>query len=303
MKIGIFDSGIGGLTVFKEISKKLPTFEIIYLGDTARLPYGIKSKKTVDSYSINNVSFLQAQGCDIIVIACNTASSYSTSLIKKKFNLPIFDVISSGVDSAIKSSTTRLGVIGTSSTIQSKSYVNILKKRINKIKIFTKACPIFVPIIEQGLFRKKYYKEIIEENLQGLKKKRIDSLILGCTHYPLIKKEIKNFFGDKVFLIDSASEISTSLYNYLKINYPDEFKNVKKKRSVFLTDKSSYFNSVIKKVFKNLDFNIKLIDIKWSLKSTSLYILLFKKVFWILRLGQGGLRKDLHKYHSHIFGK
>ena len=122
MKIGIFDSGLGGLTVFKEISKRLPSFEIIYLGDTARLPYGIKSKKTVDKYSENNLKFLRSLGCQVIVIACNTASSYSTGLLKKKFRIPIFDVLSSGVTASLKTDSNRIGIIGTSSTIESKTY-------------------------------------------------------------------------------------------------------------------------------------------------------------------------------------
>ena len=262
MKIGIFDSGIGGLTVFKEISKALPSFEIIYLGDTARLPYGIKSKRTIDRYSINNVELLKSLDCEIIVIACNTASSYSTRLLRSKYKLPIFDVISSGVKAALKTNPKILGVIGTSSTISSASYNKMIQSNSKKVKVYSKACPIFVPIIEQGLVKEKYYDKIIEENLKFFKNKRLNSLILGCTHYPLIKKNIRHYMGEDVCLIDSALEIASSLKTYLLDNYSEEFKTTKKKRSVLLTDKSDYFEKVINKIFKKLDFKVKLVDIK-----------------------------------------
>ena len=130
IKIGIFDSGIGGLTVLREISRKFPSFELFYLGDTARLPYGIKSKKTINEYSENNVKFLKSLGCDIVVVACNTVSSYSIPLLKRRFNLPIFDVLSAGVKASFRLGAKRVGIIGTSSTIESKTY----EKSIRKIK-------------------------------------------------------------------------------------------------------------------------------------------------------------------------
>ena len=262
MKIGIFDSGIGGLTVFREISKRLPSFELIYLGDTARLPYGIKSKKTVNKYSDNNLRFLKSLGCEIIVIACNTASSYSTDLLKRKYKFPIFDVLSAGVAASLESEAKRIGVIGTSSTIESNTYQRTLKKRKKSIKIIAKACPMLVPIIEQGLAKENYSKIIIKNNLALLKKSKVEALILGCTHYPLIKNEIKKFLGPRVTLVDSAEEISKSLFKYLKTNHPKEFTKYKKKRRIYVTDKSSYFERASKKIFKNIEVEIKLVDIK-----------------------------------------
>tara|TARA_Y100001936_G_scaffold138141_1_gene134944 strand:+ start:8086 stop:8874 length:789 start_codon:yes stop_codon:yes gene_type:complete len=262
MKIGIFDSGIGGLTVFKEISKALPSFEIVYLGDTARLPYGIKSKRTIDSYSINNVNFLKSLNCEIIVIACNTASSYSTKLLKSKFKLPIFDVLTCGVQAAIALNPKSLGVIGTSSTINSESYKKLILSKEKGVKVYSKACPIFVPIIEQGLVKEKYYDKIIQESLRPLRKKNLDALILGCTHYPLIKKSIRDYMGEEVILVDSALEITLSLKKYLKTNYPNQFNKKRKKRNIYLTDKSEYFQSVTKKIFNKLDFKIRVVDIK-----------------------------------------
>lgn len=262
MKIGIFDSGIGGLTVFKEISKALPSFEIIYLGDTARLPYGIKSKRTIDRYSVNNIELLKSLDCEVIVIACNTASSYSTSLLRSKYKEPIFDVISAGVRAALEKNLKTLGVIGTNSTIASKSYSRMILKNNPNIIVHSKACSIFVPIIEQGLAKKKYYDKIIEENLKFFRNKKLNGLILGCTHYPLIKRKIKDYLGDDIDMIDSSLEISASLKRYLEINYASEFSKKKSKRTILLTDKSEYFDSVIKRMFKGLDVKVRLVDIK-----------------------------------------
>ena len=151
MKIGIFDSGIGGLTVFRQLMKKLPNNDYVYLGDTARLPYGIKSRKTVIEYSIKNTQFLINKGCDLIVIACNTASAFADDTLRKKFNVPIFNVIDSGVSAVKDSGIRNIGIIATPSTIDSKTYSNRLKKVKNIKKIISKQCPIFVPIVEEGL--------------------------------------------------------------------------------------------------------------------------------------------------------
>ena len=185
MKIGIFDSGIGGLTVFRQLMKKLPNNDYVYLGDTARLPYGIKSRKTVIEYSIKNTQFLINKGCDLIVIACNTASAFADDTLRKKFNVPIFNVIDSGVSAVKDSGIRNIGIIATPSTIDSKTYSNRLKKLKNIKKIISKQCPIFVPIVEEGLKSKGYIDQIINENLNIFKRNKIDGLILGCTHYPI----------------------------------------------------------------------------------------------------------------------
>ena len=211
MKIGIFDSGIGGLTVFRQLMKKLPNNDYVYLGDTARLPYGIKSRKTVIEYSIKNTQFLINKGCDLIVIACNTASAFADDTLRKKFNVPIFNVIDSGVSAVKDSGIRNIGIIATPSTIDSKTYNNRLKKVKNIKKIISKQCPIFVPIVEEGLKSKGYIDQIINENLNIFKRNKIDGLILGCTHYPILKGKIKKFLGPNVKIFDSSVEIAKSI--------------------------------------------------------------------------------------------
>jgi glutamate racemase len=259
MKIGIFDSGIGGLTVFKEIEKRLPENDYVYLGDTARLPYGIKSKKTIKNYSLKNTDFLVGKGCEIIIVACNSASSYSIPILKKRYKIPIFNVIESGVN-AISNSCTKVGIIGTPSTIESESYLKLLKKNKNLKKIISEPCPIFVPIIEQGLYKKKSIHFLIEENLNKFQRDQVQELILGCTHYPLIKPIIKKFLP-KVTLVDSSVEVANSIESFLdkkeKIGSKVNFK-----REIFFTDKSKYFEEVLKAMFKNLNYKVKLVDIR-----------------------------------------
>ena len=258
MKIGIFDSGIGGLTVFKQLIKRLPNNDYVYLGDTARLPYGIKSKKTVIEYSLKNTKFLIDKGCKIIVVACNTASAYAASTLSKKFNVPIFNVIDSGVLAVKDSAIHNVGIIATPSTIESKSYSNRLKKIKNIKKIISKECPIFVPIVEEGIKSKGYIDQIIEENLNIFKKNKIDGLILGCTHYPILKVKIKKFLGPNVTLFDSSIELAKSIDTYLA-----KTKKVKSgKKEIYLTDGSKYFKTALKNMFNDMNFNLKIIDIR-----------------------------------------
>ena len=226
MKIGIFDSGIGGLTVFRQLMKKLPNNDYVYLGDTARLPYGIKSRKTVIEYSMKNTQFLINKGCDLIVIACNTASAFAYDILRKKFNVPIFNVIDSGVSAVKDSGIRNIGIIATPSTIDSKTYSNRLKKVKNIKKIISKQCPIFVPIVEEGLKSKGYIDQIISENLNIFKKNKIDGLILGCTHYPILKGKIKKFLGPNVKIFDSSIEIAKTIK--IQLGLTKKNKNLKK---------------------------------------------------------------------------
>ena len=170
-EIGIFDSGIGGLTVFKQLIKRLPNNDYVYLGDTARLPYGIKFKKTVIEYSLKNTKFLIDKGCKIIVVACNTASAYAESTLSKKFNVPIFNVIDSGVLAVKDSAIHNVGIIATPSTIESKSYSKQIYEDKKYKKIISKECPIFVPIVEEGIKSKGYTDQIIDKNLVIFKNK------------------------------------------------------------------------------------------------------------------------------------
>jgi len=214
--IGIFDSGVGGLTVFKEIRKCFPYEDIVYFGDTARVPYGPKSKNTVIDYSIQNARFLTQYGAKIIVVACNTSSAVAVEHLKNNFSVPVIGVIVPGAIAAVAAtSNNRIGVIGTDGTIRSKAYSKAISVLSPKAKIFSRSCPLFVSLVEEGWENHKVTELIIEEYLSSLLKNDIDTLVLGCTHYPILKPAIKKIIGAHIKLVDSAEVISTELNKIL----------------------------------------------------------------------------------------
>ncbi len=205
LPIGIFDSGIGGLTVARQLHKALPNEDLVYLGDTARVPYGTKSPSTVVRFSCEDTQFLIQQNVKAVVVACNTASAWALPILEKKYSLPIFGVILPGVRAALeKSRNQRIGVIGTGATIRSKAYSNGLLARCDSAKIFARACPLLVPLVEEGWTNRRITRDILKEYLGPLRRHRIDTLILGCTHYPLLKPAIRAVMGPKIALVDSA---------------------------------------------------------------------------------------------------
>ena len=205
--IGIFDSGIGGLTVAREVFSLLPHENVIYFGDTGRYPYGPRSQEIIRKFSRQDVNFLLEQGVKFIVVACNTASSMALDYIERIYNVPMLGVIEPGARGAIdKSANHRIGVIGTQGTISSSAYEKALRVLNGSLRIYTKACPLFVALVEEGYIDRPATKMIAEEYLTELKGKKIDTLILGCTHYPLLKNPIAQIMGKNVRLIDSAEE-------------------------------------------------------------------------------------------------
>ena len=217
--IGVFDSGLGGLTVLKEINKLLPNENIVYFGDTARVPYGPRSKETVIQYTFQAINFLISKNVKAIVIACNTATARSLKLAQSKYDIPIIGVIEAGARTAAYTTKNNIvGVIGTQGTINSKAY-NLEISKLNKdIRIIDKACPLFVPIVEEGwsntdvahLTAKRYLQELIDQG--------IDSLVLGCTHYPLLKKTIGEVVGENITLVNPAKETAKDLEKVLQLN-------------------------------------------------------------------------------------
>jgi len=205
--IGIFDSGVGGLTVLKEIEKSLPNESILYLGDTARVPYGNKSKQTVIRFSTQCILFLLQKRVKLVVVACNTASSLALEYLKRIFSVPIIGVVDPAVEKALAvSKNKKIGVIGTKSTIDSGIYKEKMLKKESKIETYFCACPLFVPLVEEGLIEGEVTESLVRMYLRNLKGK-IDTLILGCTHYPLLKKEIASYL-EEVELVDSAQEVA-----------------------------------------------------------------------------------------------
>ncbi len=203
--VGVFDSGIGGLTVVKRLSSNLPKENIIYFGDTARVPYGSKSNSTVIEYSIQDAKFLINKNVKAIVVACNTSSSIALSELRKNFHVPVIGMIEPGAQAALKATKNgRIGVIGTRATVNNKAYSNQIKKLNPDFQVFEKACPLFVPLAEEGWIKHKATYDIAEEYLKELRNKDIDTLVLGCTHYPILAEVIQEVIGNNVELIDSG---------------------------------------------------------------------------------------------------
>ncbi len=205
--IGIFDSGIGGLTVLKAVRAELPAEDIVYFGDTAHVPYGTKSKETITKFSIDNVNFLKGFQTKIVVVACNTASALSLDALKQRFPFPVIGVIEPGAKQALaRTKNGRIGVIGTKATIGSGSYETSLKRLNPSVKVYSQACPLFVPLVEEGWLEGDVVSKVAHAYLDQLKSFGIDTLILGCTHYPLLTGIIQETMGGQVRLINSAEE-------------------------------------------------------------------------------------------------
>jgi len=216
MPIGIFDSGIGGLTVLKEILAELPRESTLYLGDTARVPYGIRSPETVTRYSFETTRFLSSKGIKMLVVACNTVSSISLEAIRSFLTVPAVGVIEPGAKAAVSSTRNkRVGVIGTEATIRSQSYTRAIRTIDSGIEVFGLACPLFVPLVEEGWTEGAIAELTAERYLKEMKGKGIDTLVLGCTHYPLLKDVLKATMGGNVTLIDSAVEVAREIKTIL----------------------------------------------------------------------------------------
>ena len=215
--IGVFDSGVGGLTVAREIMRNLPKEDIVYFGDTARVPYGSKSKDNIIRYSRQIINFLKTKGVKAIVIACNTASALALDEMKKEFDLPIIGVVEPGARAALAvTKTQKVGVIGTEATVRSSMYEKIIQETNSKAEVIAKACPLFVPLVEEGFKKHPVTEQIIDYYLASFKETDIDALILGCTHYPLLRSKIREYVGEKIELINPAYETAMDLKQLLK---------------------------------------------------------------------------------------
>ncbi len=245
--IGVFDSGVGGLTVVKKLSEILPYEDIVYLGDTARVPYGNKSKATVTRFAIECVRFLKKFNIKLLVVACNTASSWSLKSVKRAFPFPVIGVIKPAVKEAcFKTRNFKIAVIGTKATIKSASYINEIKRNNKKIRIYQKACPLFVPLVEENWLKDKITFDIASRYLKELRDKNIDTLILGCTHYPLLKGIFKKVFKARTNIIDSSLSTSREIKIFLKKKNLENKNKRKANLKFFVTDDPASFAGISK---------------------------------------------------------
>jgi glutamate racemase len=213
--IGIFDSGVGGLTVYRALHEHLPNERFVYLGDTARVPYGTKSLATVERYAVENAQFLAAHGIKLLVVACNTASALALPAIRKALEIDVVGVIGPGARAAVHADGKRIGVIATESTVQSGAYTKAIKKADEDATVIERACPLFVPLAEEGWADNEVARTIAETYLDDLRSK-IDTLVLGCTHYPILREVIQETVGEDVGLIDSGEATAAEVKSMLK---------------------------------------------------------------------------------------
>lgn len=246
--IGIFDSGVGGLTVAKQIFKALPDYRVIYFGDTSRLPYGTKGVNFVKRYSFKITNWLLKKKAKVIIVACHTSSALAGNYLKEKFkNVPIFDMISPTVKEISGSKFKKIGIIGTPGTIKSNSWQKHLLKIEPNLKIYSKACPLFVPLVEEGWINKSTTKEIAKDYLKELKEKNIEAIILACTHYPILKKAIREIIGNNVKIIDPAKTLAKELAIFLRDNkHIDSVLKRGGKNQFFFSDEPYHFDKICK---------------------------------------------------------
>lgn len=260
--IGVFDSGIGGLTVVKRIMELLPNENIIYFGDTARVPYGSKSNSTVIEYALQDAKFLMRRNVKMIVVACNTASSVALDTLQNSFDIPIIGMIEPGAKFALNnSSNKKIGVIGTYATINNLAYSQKIKELSNSVSVFEKACPLFVPFAEEGLTNHPATKLIAEDYLSELKNENIDTLILGCTHYPILSDVIQSVMGDKVKLIDSGIAASVEVENYINARGIRNDSNNIGTAEFYVSDIQTKFKEVASRFLGREIKNIRHIDV------------------------------------------
>lgn len=214
--IGVFDSGVGGLTVVREIMRQIPNERIVYFGDTARVPYGSKSKETVIKYSRQIIRFLLTEHVKAIVIACNTASAFAIETMQQEFDLPVVGVVKPGARvAAAATKNGRIGLIGTEGTIRSGVYAQFIKAFRPEVVVLGRPCPLFVPLVEEGMLQDPITDQVVRRYLSGLKEQQIDTLIMGCTHYPLLRSAIAEVMGDAVSLVNPAYETAVELKRVL----------------------------------------------------------------------------------------
>lgn len=258
--IGVFDSGVGGLTVAKELIHQMPSEDIVYFGDTARVPYGIKSKETVIRFSIENILFLLKQDVKLICVACNTVSSLALPVIKNHFKVPIVGVISPGVREAVYATQNkRIGVIGTKGTINSGTYETEIKQLDPKVKVTAVACPLFVPFAEEGWLKGDVVLQVARTYLKPLKEARVDTVILGCTHYPLLKGIIKEVLGKDVTLIDSAKQVAIEVKKILAAEGQLN-KGRRGKRRFYVSDNPEWFSGLAERFLGVSPSNVKKVN-------------------------------------------
>jgi glutamate racemase len=243
--IGVFDSGVGGLTVFRAIEQRLPNESLIYLGDTARIPYGTRSRETVERYALEDVAFILSRNVKAIVIACNTASAHAATRLARECPVPVLGVIEPGARRAVENTRTGyIGVIATEGTVASGAYEQAMLRVRDGLEIISRACPLFVPLAEEGWVDHQVTRQVAEEYLAELRASRVDTLVLGCTHYPILRPIIEEVMGDQITYIDSGQAVAEEVAQLLFDQGLAREEGSARREEFFVTDSAARFRRV-----------------------------------------------------------
>ena len=243
--IGIFDSGVGGLTVASQVIKQLENEEIVYFGDTARVPYGNKSKETITKFSRQDVRFLLSKGVKAVIIACNTASANSLDDLINNFDIPVFGVVGPGAKEAVRvTQNQKRGIIATIGTVRSDAYKKAINNVNSTVQVYSKACPLFVPLAEEGWANEEITRLTAEKYLKELVEKGVDTVVMGCTHYPLLRQCLQSVVGEKVRLVDPAYETAKAIKEYLGKNNMLRTSKTQPQHSFFVSDTTDMFEKI-----------------------------------------------------------
>jgi len=249
--IGMFDSGVGGMTVCLEVMKSFPNEDIIYLGDTKRFPYGSKSQDTIIELSKKAIEFLISQNVKLIIIACGTATSQALDVVREIYKIPIIGIIEGTIEDLKKDNPNKVGVIATAGTIKAKAWENEIINNIKHAQVINKACPLLAPMAEEGWIENEVAKHTIKEYMKPFKNEEIDKLILGCTHYPLFEKLIKEELGEKVDVINTGEKLAKYLKKFIDNNQLSNKLENKANYKIYLTDTECNFIQVAEKLVRN----------------------------------------------------
>ncbi len=249
IKIGVFDSGVGGFTVVRELLSILPHISIAYFGDTARTPYGPKSPEILRRYALEDARFLIAKGANIIVIACHSAASCATEELRDKLSLPVFEVVTPSVEKAcLLSKKGRIGIIGTRATVSSNVYPKLIPQRRPDARVFQQPCPLLVPLVEEGWLKARETRMIVKKYLRPLKDKQIDTLVLGCTHYPLLKNVIQEKAGKRIKIVDPSREVAQKVASFVEKKTGNMANNgTKAYREFYLSDMTPHTVEIVRR--------------------------------------------------------
>lgn len=264
LPIALFDSGVGGLTVMQEVAALLPQENLLYLGDTARVPYGNRSPQAILRYTLENVSFLIEKKIKLLIIACHTACAHSLEELQKRFSIPIMGVIQPGFEKLMEATRThKVAILGTASTIGSGIYPSLIRQQSPKTEVISIACPLFVPLIEEGLLNHRFTREIAEYYLAPLKEQKIDVVLLACTHYPLLRPIIQQVLGPEIALIEPAKACALQVKEWLQTASLFNRQTKKPHFQFYATDDPQKFQRLAKSFFNGEIKQVCLFNNEW----------------------------------------